>query len=81
MFCYLYIGAESAPFSQSANNNNKQHRRERERARYAPMSHEQKNARNLRQHEAHQKKFWGIPYLLALHIYYHETWMGQHSIK
>jgi len=49
-------GAESAPYSQSVNNDNKQRKRERERARYAAMSQEQKNARNLRQREARQKK-------------------------
>ncbi|KAG2649961.1 uncharacterized protein LOC120655291 [Panicum virgatum] len=49
-------GAESAPYSQSANNDKKQRKRERKRARYAAMSQEQKNARNLRQREARQKK-------------------------
>jgi len=49
-------GAESVPNSSSASHNNKQCKRERERARYAAMSQEEKNARNLRKREARQKK-------------------------
>jgi len=56
--CYANctVEAESALNSQSANNDKKQHKRERDRARYASMSQEQKNARNLRQREARKKK-------------------------
>ena len=49
-------GAESAHNSPSANNDNTRRKRERERARYAAKSQEEKNARNLRQREAHRKK-------------------------
>ena len=72
--CYaIYnVGAESAPYSQSANNDKKQRKWERERARYAAMSQEQKNARNLRQREARQKKKVIVNSIFvssALHIY------------
>ncbi|KAG2597297.1 uncharacterized protein LOC120706760 isoform X2 [Panicum virgatum] len=48
-------GSESVPSSPSANNNNKQRKRERERARYAAMSQEEKNAKNLRRRVVRQK--------------------------
>jgi len=54
-------GAESVPNSSSASHNNKQCKRERERARYAAMSQEEKNARNLRKREARQKKEYQSP--------------------
>jgi len=49
-------GAESAPDSQSANNDKNQRKREMERARYAAMSQEEKNARIQRVCEARRKK-------------------------
>ena len=62
MYCTEYIGfsiynvgAENVPNSPSASNNNKQRKWERERARYAAMSQEEKNAKNLRR-EARKKK-------------------------
>ena len=57
-------GAESAPNSQSTNNDNKQRKQERVRARYATMSQEEKNVRNLRLREACQKKKgdWSISF-------------------
>ena len=62
MYCTEYIGfsiynvgAENVPNSPSASNNNKQRKRERERARYAAMSQEEKNAKNLRRRVVRQK--------------------------
>ncbi|KAG2627507.1 hypothetical protein PVAP13_3KG127295 [Panicum virgatum] len=49
-------GAGSAPNPKPATNDNKHRKRERDRARYAAMSRAEKNARNLRQREARQKK-------------------------
>ena len=62
---------------QSANNDKKQRKRERDRARYAAMSQEEKNARNLRLREARQKKK-GAGFIIYLfsYIYYPVIWMG-----
>jgi len=49
-------GARSTPNPQPATNDSKHRKRERDRARYAAMSREEKNARNLRQRESRQKK-------------------------
>jgi len=49
-------GAEGESRLQIANNSTEQRKRERERTRYATMSQEEKNARNLRKREARQKK-------------------------
>ena len=72
-------GAESAPNSQSTNNDNKQRKQERERARYATMSQEEKNARNLRLREACQKKKgdWMDYVFVVLQIHCLVIWMGQ----
>ena len=50
------VGADSASNSQSADNNAKHRKRERDRARYATMSQEEKDAICLRQREVRQKK-------------------------
>ena len=49
-----------------------------ERARYAAMSQEEKNARNLRLREARQKKK-GAGFIIYLfsYIYYPVIWVGQ----
>ena len=53
----IYIaGADSASNSQSTDNNAKNRKRERDRARYAAMSQEEKDAICLRKREVHQKK-------------------------
>ncbi|XP_039838200.1 uncharacterized protein LOC120698580 isoform X2 [Panicum virgatum] len=49
-------GAESAHNSPSVNSDNKHRKRQRERARYAAKSQEEKNAGNLRLREACKKK-------------------------
>ncbi|PVH32345.1 hypothetical protein PAHAL_9G375700 [Panicum hallii] len=48
-------GAESESNLQSANNSTEHRKRERERTRYATMSQEEKNVRNLRNCEVRQK--------------------------
>ena len=53
----IYIaGADSASNSQSTDNNAKNRKRERDRARYAAMSQEEKDAICLRKREVRQKK-------------------------
>ena len=53
----IYIaGADSASNSQSADNNAKHRKWERDRARYAAMSQEEKDAICLRKREVRQKK-------------------------
>ena len=68
----IYIaGADSASNSQSTDNNAKNRKRERDRARYAAMSQEEKDAICLRKREVHQKKkgdrrvtyFWCYKYI------------------
>ena len=56
--CYANctVEAESALNSQSANNDKNQRKQEMERARYAAMSQEEKNARIQRVCEARRKK-------------------------
>jgi len=49
-------GAESESNLQPATNSTVQRKRERERTRYAAMSQEEKNAKNMRRREARQKK-------------------------
>jgi len=69
---YTNGGGDSASNSQSADNNAKHRKRERDRARYAAMSREEKNAICLRQREVRQKKkgarcvtyLWCYKYLL-----------------
>ena len=53
----IYIaGADSASNSQSTDNNAKNRKQERDRARYAAMSQEEKDAICLRKREVRQKK-------------------------
>ena len=68
----IYIaGADSASNSQSTDNNAKNRKRERDRARYAAMSQEEKDAICLRKREVRQKKkgdrrvtyFWCYKYI------------------
>ena len=64
-------GGDSASNSQSADNNAKHRKRERDRARYAAMSQEEKDAICLRKREVRQKKkgdrrvtyFWCYKYI------------------
>ena len=68
----IYIaGADSASNSQSTDNNAKNRKQERDRARYAAMSQEEKDAICLRKREVRQKKkgdrrvtyFWCYKYI------------------
>jgi len=68
---YTNKGADSASNSQSTDNNAKNRKRERDRARYAAMSQEEKDAICLRKREVRQKKkgdrrvtyFWCYKYI------------------
>ncbi|XP_039847412.1 uncharacterized protein LOC120706760 isoform X3 [Panicum virgatum] len=53
---YTNEGADSESNLQPATNSTVQRKRERERTRYAAMSQEEKNAKNMRRREARQKK-------------------------
>jgi len=74
-------GAEGESRLQIANNSTEQRKRERERTRYATMSQEEKNARNLRKREVRQKKERGAACIWFLRCYtniLHVIWMYQY---
>ncbi|KAG2561934.1 hypothetical protein PVAP13_8KG210507 [Panicum virgatum] len=73
-------GAEGESRLQLANNSTEQRKRERERTRYATMSGEEKNTRNLRKREVGKKKR-GVACILFLRCYtntLHVIWMNQY---